>query len=289
MYRIMSEIKKSLYMPFFIMSCSGVVLTCLLSEGYTSASGKSYTILELLLFLRRDVMFVDVFLNRYEIWMKGIGVWTQLLLPFLLSIGYLSVVSGEKQTGMNRLILIRENNLKYSVSKVFSAVLSGGIIMFVGYLLFGLIVYAKFPSIQEYSKNDLNRYLEFYQGFHQDFHEVSFFFRRCVDVFLYGMCVNIFAYLVSILFTDKYILLCLPLMLKYIWGQAIAKIELDAMNKGQETLLNLCAVFRVENILNRNKSVYWGMSLLFIFAVYFLGLHLNMYLLRKRGEGFGFD
>lgn len=289
MYRIMSEIKKSLYIPFFIMSCFGVVFTCLLSEGYTSASGKSYTVLELLLFLRRDVMFVDIFLNRYEIWMKGIGVWTQLLLPFLLSVGYLSVVSEEKQTGMNRLILIRENNLKYSVSKVLSAILSGGIIMFVGYLLFGLIVYAKFPSIQEYPKDDLNRYLEFYQNFHLGFHEIFFCFRRCADVFLYGMCVNIFAYLVSIIFTDKYILLCLPLMLKYIWGQAIAKIELDAMNKGQETLLNLCAVFRMETILNGNKSLYWGMSLLLIFAVYLLGLRLNIYLLRKRGDGFELD
>lgn len=289
MYCMISEIKKSLYIPFFIISCVGVVFICLLSEGYTSASGKSYTIFELLLSLRRDVMFVDIFLNRYEIWMKGIGVWTQLLLPFLLSIGYLSVVSGEKQTGMNRLLLIRENNLKYSISKVFSAMLSGGIIMFVGYLLFGLVVYAKFPSIQEYSKNDLNRYLEFYQGFHQDFHEVSFCFSRCVDVFLYGMCVNIFAYLVSIFFTDKYILFCLPIMLKYIWGQAVIKIELDAMNKGQETLLNLCAVFRIENILNRNSSVYWVTSLLFIFAVYLLGLHLHMYLLRKRGDGFGLD
>ncbi|MCH5254286.1 MAG: hypothetical protein J1F41_05125 [Lachnospiraceae bacterium] len=289
MYCMISEIKKSLYIPFFIISCVGVVFICLLSEGYTSASGKSYTIFELLLSLRRDVMFVDIFLNRYEIWMKGIGVWTQLLLPFLLSIGYLSVVSGEKQKGMNRLLLIRENNLKYSISKVFSAMLSGGIIMFVGYLLFGLVVYAKFPSIQEYSKNDLNRYLEFYQGFHQDFHEVSFCFSRCVDVFLYGMCVNIFAYLVSIFFTDKYILFCLPIMLKYIWGQAVIKIELDAMNKGQETLLNLCAVFRVENILNRNSSVYWVTSLLFIFAVYLLGLHLHMYLLRKRGDGFGLD
>lgn len=285
MRSIMSEIKKSLYFPFFIMSCLGVVLACLLSEGYISAGGKSYTVLELLLFLRRDVMFTDVFLNRYEIWMKGIGIWTQLLLPFLLSIGYLSVSSDEKLSGVNRLILIRENNMKYSVSKALSAMLSGGIIMLAGYLMFELIVYAKFPSVQEYSWDDLNMYVEYYQGFQEAF----FCFKQCIGVFVYGICVNVFAYLVSIIFTDKYILFCLPIMLKYIWGQAVGKIELDAMNAGQDKLLDWCAVFRMENILNRNISVYLGWTLLLILILYLLGLCWNMHLLKKRGDGFGVD
>lgn len=285
MQNIMSEIKKSLYIPFFIVSCTGVVLACLLSDGYTSAGGKSYTIIELFLFVGREVMLTDIFLNRYEIWIKGIGTWTQLLLPFLLSIGYLYVISSEKLTGMNRLILIRENNFKYSVSKVVAAILCGGVIMLAGYIIFGLIVYAKFPSIYEYSIDNLNAYV----GLRQGFHEAFFCFKRCIGVFLYGMCTNIFAYLVSIIFTDKYILLCLPIMLKYICGQAVGKIEIDAMNKGQDTLLNLCAVLRVENILNINNSIYWGMSLLLIFAIYLTGLRLNMYLLEKRGDGFGFD
>lgn len=284
MKSIICEIKKSLYIPFFGMSCLGVVLVCLLSEGYTSFSGKNYTIIELLL-LKRDVMLTDVNLNRYEIWNRGIGTWTQLLLPFLLSIGYLYVISSERQTGMNRLMLIREGNVRYGVSKVVSAMFSGGCIMLAGYVIFGLIVYAKFPSIYEYATENINEYMQLYL----DFNESLLCFERCIDIFIYGMSVNAFTFLVAILFTDKYILLCLPVMLKYIWGQVILKVQIDAMNKGQDMLLNLSSGLRPENILNGRHDYLWGVSLVFMFVVYMLGLCLNIYMLKKKGDDFGFE
>ncbi|MCH5280291.1 MAG: hypothetical protein J1E61_02390 [Lachnospiraceae bacterium] len=285
MQNIVTEIKKSLYLPFFILSCFGVVLVCLLSEGYTSLGGKSYTIMELLLFLSKDTMLTDVSLNRYEIWMKGIGTWTQLLLPFLLSIGYLYDISNEKLTGMHRLILVRENNLGYCISKTISAMLSGGIIMFVGYAIFGAIIFIKFPSIQEYPVDYLNMYMESFYGFQEFFGGL----KRCIGIFLYGMCINIFAYFVSIIFVDKYILLCLPIMMKYIWGQTILKIEMNAINTGQDALLNLCSGLRIENILSMNQSVFWWMTLLLVFVIYMGGFCLNLYLLKKKGSEVGFE
>lgn len=285
MQNIVTEIKKSLYLPFFTLSCFGVVLVCLLSEGYTSLGGKNYTIMELLLFLSKDAMLTDISLNRYEIWMKGIGTWTQLLLPFLLSIGYLYVISNEKLTGMHRLILVRENNLRYSISKTISAMLSGGIIMFVGYVVFGAIIFIKFPSIQEYPADYFNMYMESFYGSQ----EFLWGLNRCIDIFLYGMCINVFAYFVSIIFVDKYILLCLPIMIKYIWGQTVLKIEMNAINTGQDALLNLCSGLRIENILSINQSVFWWMTLLLVFVIYMGGFCLNLYLLKKKGSEVGFE
>ncbi|MDE6759702.1 MAG: hypothetical protein K2J90_03365 [Lachnospiraceae bacterium] len=285
MQSIISEIKKSLYIPFFILSCLGVILVCCLSEGYRSASGKSYTIIELFLFLGKDAMLTDISLNRYDIWVQGIGTWTQLLLPFLLSIGYLYVISNEKLAGVSRLLLVRQNNFIYSISKAIAAMMNGGIIMLAGYLFFGFLIYAKFPSIYEYSVDKISMYMEVHQGFH----EVFFCFKRCMGAFLYGMCVNGFSYLVSVFFTDKYIVICLPLMLKYIWGQVIMKIEIDAINNGQDTVLNLCSGLRAENIFNINQSIYWAITLLLMLAIYLAGICLNIYLLKKKGEGFGFE
>lgn len=285
MRNIISEIRKSLYLPLFMLSCFGVVLVCCFSGGYISASGKTYTIMELLLFLRRDVMLTDVFLNRYEIWVQGIGLWTQLLLPFLISIGYLYTISNEKMSGFNRLLLIRESNFRYVISKLAAAVLSGGIILSVGYLFFGILVYIKFPSIYEYSVEQQ----EFYMAMHPGFQETTFCFRRCIGIFLYGMCINVFAYLVSVFFRDKYILICLPLMLKYIWGQVVMKIEIDAMNKGKDAVLNLCSGLRMESVLNINQSGYWGMALFLIFLIYLAGFCLTLHFLKKRGEEFGFE
>lgn len=284
MHSIISEIKKSLYLPLFVLACIGVVCVCCFSEGYISANGKSYTIMELLLFLRSEAMLTDISLNRYDIWICGIGTWTQLLLPFLCSIGYLYTVSGEKLSGFNRMLLARETNLKYCVSKLMAAILSGGIILLAGYLLFGILVYMKFPSVYEYSIDKLELYIEMNPGFQ----ESAFCFIRCLRVFLYGMFINVFAYLVSVFFRDKYILICLPIMLKYIWGQGVMKLEIDAMSKGSDVVLNLCSGLRIESILNYSVSS-WRMTLLFICFIYLTGFCLTLYLLKKRGEGFGFE
>lgn len=284
MHSIISEIKKSLYFPLFILSCIGVVCVCCFSEGYISANGKSYTIMELLLFLRSDVMLTDISLNRYNIWICGIGTWTQLLLPFLLSVGYLYNVSGEKQSGFNRMLLVRETNIKYCVSKLMAVILSGGIILLAGYLLFGILVYMRFPSIYDYSVDKLKLYMEMNPGFH----EPAFCFIRCLRIFLYGMFINVFAYLVSIFFRDKYILICLPIMLKYIWGQGVMKLEIDAMNRESNAVLNLCSGLRIESILNYSVSS-WRITLLLISLIYLIGFCLTLYLLKKRGEGFGYE
>lgn len=282
---IISELKKSLYLPLFLLSCIGIIIVCCFSEGYVSASGRTYTIMELLLFLRRNAMLTDISLNRYDIWVRGIGIWAQLLLPFLVSIGYLYTVSNEKQSGFNRLLLVRENNFKYGISKLAAAILSGGIIMSVGYLLFGIIVLFRFPSIQEYSIDKINLYMEIYP----DFQETAFCFKKLGGVFLYGMSINVFGYLVSVFFRDKYILICLPLMLKYIWGQMVMKLEIDAMNRGNDTMLKLCSGFRMESILNIRSSGFWEVTLAVTGLVYFAGVCLTLHLLKTRGEGYGFE
>ena len=282
---VISEMRKALYLPVFILSCLGVVLICCLSEGFTSHGMRTYTILELLLFLPKDAMLTDISLSRYEVWTRGIGTWTQLFLPFLLSVGYLYTISNERQSGFSRVLLVRENNLKYGVSKLVAAVLGGGVIMTVGYALFGMLVYIRFPSVREYSEGSIKLYMEMNPGFQ----EMACFFHRCVKIFLYGMCGNVFAYLVSVFFRDKYILVCLPLMLKYIWGQAAMKAGMDAMNKGNETAQKLCSALRIENILNTGQPAYQGLTLFLVFTLYLAGVVLTLCLTEKRGEEFGFE
>lgn len=283
---IISEIKKSLHPPLFIMSCLGTAIVCCFSECYTSGSGRTYTIAELLMFLGKEAMFADTALNRYDIWVRGIGVWTQLLLPFLLSAGYIHAISNEKQSGMERLVLVRENNLKYCVSKVLSAILSGGAVMLAGYILFGIIIFLKFPSIYEYPAGMAEGYFQMNPGFA----EAGFCLQRCMGAFLYGMCMNSFAYAVSAVFTDRYILICLPLMLKYMWGQALMKIETGALLKGNNAVLNLCSGLHMESVLKINRpGFYWGITLVFALLVYMAGFCLTFFLLREKGEGFGFE
>ncbi len=285
MNSIRCEMKKSLYPPLFILSCIGVILACAVCEGYTSGSRTTYTILELFLFVGKDVLLTDVSLNRYEIWEHGLGMWVQIFLPLLLSIGYLYTISAEKQTGYERLLLLRENNRRYSISKLAAAMFSGGLILLTGYILFGVLIWMKFPSLYEYSPDQIQSYLALVPGFA----EPLFCLRKCISVFLYGMCLNVFAYLVSIFFTDKYILICLPLLLRYVWEQIVLKLQLRALEQGSATGSRLCSGLRIETILTINYPGGWWGPLIVITLLYLSGFGISVYLLKKKGEGFGFE
>lgn len=284
MYGLGCEVKKNWYFPYFILSCLGVVLVCCLSEGYISDSGKTYTIMEIML-LERDVMLTDISFNRFNMWKQGIGMWTQMALPFLLSIGYMNIISLENKMEVIRMQLIRENNCKYAFSKMLAIMINGGVIMLMGYVLFGVLMCVRFPSIDEYAMANQSVYIEMSMKFADVLDSVRF----CSRVLLYGVCVNIFAYAVSIFFRDKYVLMCLPVMLKYIWGQVILKVELDAMNDGNSKLLNVCSVFRIENVLNMEQPYSWLITLCAVLGIYLCLFFVMMILLQKREERIGFE
>lgn len=286
MRNILSEIKRDLYIRYFFLSCGGVVLVCLMNEGYSMiSSGKTYSILELLLFLDRNVMLTDVRLNRYEIWVKGIGTWTVIVLPFLLGLGYLYAISSEKQSGMIKFLLIREGAWRYSLSKVVSVMFTGGIIMLIGYICFGVLIYLRFPSVYEYPAELIDGYMQLYP----DFQEGIMCLKRCLGIFLYGMCINVIPFLVSVFFTDKYILLCLPVMIKYMWDGMKAKFIIYSMRTEDDQITKLFSAMGFENVIDMNSDNWWKLSFLFFLLLYLLSAFLNLFLLKKKGGDYGFE
>lgn len=279
------EIKKCMNIPFLIMSSICVAFVCCLSECYITADGKAFTIIEILLFTKADTLLTDVSLNRYEVWTRGIGYWTQILLPLLLSAGYLYVYSIEKQTKYNQFIIIRESKLLYCMSKMISIMVSGFVVMLMGYLLFFCIVYFKFPSISDFSEQEKESYL----GLHQSFNEENLIISRFLKISLYGLCLNSFSYLISVFFVDRYILICLPIMLKYILTQLISKIEIDAINNNSEKILMCCSYFKMESLLNDDHDIKIIFYIIFPAIIYIMGFLFNFFMMKSKEGETGFE
>lgn len=186
MRSLLSEMKKNLYFPLLCLSCLGIVGICLLSECYMGENGKAYTIIEMICNMNREAMLENISLNRIEIWRIGLGLWTRLLLPCLLSVGYLYSLTGERECGALRLLLIRENNVRYSFYKIVSAMLCGGVVLFVGYAIFGLIVIFCFPSLDAYSTSEITDYV----NLNMPDGVTVFIMKQCLNLFLYGVSLN---------------------------------------------------------------------------------------------------
>lgn len=287
MRKIRTEMDKILRSPVTVIMVLAVTGVCMLSEAYMDADAHQYTVLSLLVNYNTEFFASDVNLCRLEMWRLGFGTWSYILLPLLLTGAYVYTLSVERLHGGTQFYLIREGRVSYCISKTVSAMLSGGLILLAGYLLYGLVVAFTFPGFDAYSTEKVDFYLEL-AGISRVIPYILF---RCMWVFFYGMMSSIFGYLVSVLFTEKYILLCFPLMLSYAYSSVYNRIEgylleqqWEQQQMGlQSSLLEKFQILNMRNLLNG-----FGMKDRFATLLYWSALYLCcliLFLIRmKRNE-----
>lgn len=262
MQSLINELKKNCYLPFCFISVFGTAFTCLLSHCYTDEKQTSYTVVQAII---SDEVPREI-LPLLEVWKEGIGIWSFILLPFLLSIGYLFVTASEQRSGNIRFTLVREGTIRYCLTKMLGHMLCGGIFMVLGYLLYGLICLPFFPFLSAFPADEMAYHLEML-----GIKSIPVFIAiRLFCVFFYGIFMNLFSFLVSVLFSDTYILLCLPMMLSYIYSSVIGALESGMFDSGNEKLLRVIQLFHMDNIF---MAPAWRERL------YTAGIFLGVYLL----------
>lgn len=244
MKTILNEFKKTNYIPFFLMSTIGIAIICFFSVGYVTENGKGISIFELAFFVGKENMKVDVNLNALNVWMQGLGVWVDFALPFFLGIGYIIVNSIEKKNGYLNFMLIRKNTTGIFIPKTLSAMMVGGINLLLGYVMFGIAVTIMFPSLNDFSANDISN---FYIFLGSD-NVWSIVADRCISVFLYGMTVNVFAVLLSSLFIDRYIITCMAILISYFYKSFISKLQYSGTGMNSSRI-NIESIFNTSNFL----------------------------------------
>ncbi len=180
------------------------------------------------------------------------------------------------ESGSLRLILIRSGALRYGWVKVISGAVTGGGILVMGYGMYGILMLGIFPlcltdaSGVQMSVNGL----------------VSSVIMRLLGIFLYGAMVNLFALVVSVFFRDPYMLLCLPVMVKYIYTQVLQRIETGAMEQGNMLLLEQAGRFRLENMIRMSFDKSWWLLVTAMLALYgLLGFGYGFWIRERRDSG----
>lgn len=272
------EIRKNCYLPYLLLAVFGVLFLCLTAEGEIDNTGKSITIFALMFQNRTPGSVSEITKSGLLLWEAGIGGWLVVFVPLLLSFGYIALLSGERQNGQTRFHLIRSGNFRYCVSKVAGGALFGGMVFLIGYALFGLLMAAAFPAFSGFPPEEQSWYLEMYFGNSIPLYIV----KRLVGAFLYGMFGSAFGIGVAIVFRDKYMLLCLPFLINYIYQQVLGKMMTDRFAAGAESVDWLEAL-RLESILRVSADKYWAITVILMAAVY-AGLTVLFYLNVKRGN-----
>lgn len=259
---IRTEFHKCVYFPFFLLNIFGSFALCLSAIAEYDYNGKSLTIFEL---IRTGTAGSSIDTSNLMLWKQGGSGWLSLLLPVLSTAGYLLILSSERNSGEMGSMLIRMGNFRFVTAKITGGALAGGIGFTCGYALFGLLIYLTTPAFSGFSSEEQMILL----AGSGTSHIATFILFRLIGCMAYGMAVSVFGIGVSIVFRDKYMLVCLPFLLNYIYAQMLQLLSSYGVLTSSDGTSWL-PVFSLDSLLNMTPTLSWMFSVLFILAVYIL-------------------
>ncbi len=208
---------------WFIMSAAITAALCFSVQVYTdNSNGRVYSVLEALLSIDHTVMAESSELIPPLIIGKALSGYAAMALPITAALPFVMSFISERSSGNMRFTVIRTGRVKYYLSKFFSALLSGGLAVWLGVNLFAVLVYILFPHTQ--STEMLADYIP---------NEVfPMLLRTAAGAFAYGAASILPAFFLCSFCTNSYIILCVPFLLKFIYETILSTVQTNSVAAG---------------------------------------------------------
>lgn len=275
MRNVLTELKKNCYWPYILLSVAGIVCLGFCNTVFDSG-GAQTTLFELARQIHGGKVAADISFSVPVIWKQGLGSWLVLFAPLLVSFGYIVTLSSERQNGQMKFELIRSGNLCYSISKIVSGILFCGMVFAGGYALFGLCLRLFFPAMSSFPAEEQWYYLEFYPG-----NSLALFVvQRLLGAFFFGVFAGVFGIGVAVFFEDRYMLICLPFLLNYIYQQVLQKAAGEKYAAGADAVW--LEAFFPASFANLSAGWRWAVPVLVLGLIY-LGIVFAFRMRLKKG------
>ena len=98
------------------------------------------------------------------------------------------------------------------------------------------------------------------------------------------MVTNIFVYIVSVFFTDRYVLMSFPVMAAYIYNSIINYLEARFISSEKEQYLDILQIVKLDTIINGNSFFLKEIAFLYILIMYIAIYKVYCIKVNKDGE-----
>lgn len=224
-----SCLKRLFRSPVLWAAAAGTVALSLFSPlYYNSQDESSLSILEVYLGYQEKALLTSTQFCSYAVFRKGFGAWLRMFVPVIISLAAVNLKADEQNSGSWRNFLFRAGKPAYHVGSCLFYLISGGLVLVLGYGIFGLAVLGMFPGLGRFPVEESALYLESLQGQGSALGGlfgiggfplvIAVFF---LEIFLYGMEQSAAAMFLSLFTGNKYILVCTPFFLHYMLGQTV--------------------------------------------------------------------
>lgn len=240
-----------------------------------SNTGERYSVTRVLIEFSKKEMTFNYEMCNTMILQNACSGWFTLFAPIIAAFCFVPTICTEREEKATRFQIFRTTKLKYSVSQFFSGIISGGLAIALGYIIFAVLAMNLFPDMSKMSV------------FAADILQGTAFSLplMILKVFLFGVFWSIPAMFLTSVLNNKYLILCIPFFLKYGFNQLHQKVSRNTIlpdNVGED-MINLANAINPDGILwvyNETRLIVglvFGISATLMFAAFVL---IN----RKRGD-----
>ena len=274
------EFRKLFRPAYILLIIVGVLVLCLVETGYADyRNGTEYTVLSLIAKAGDEKFRNEVQVTDLELWCAGTGQWLVMFLPAVASSGYLLVLSEEQKHRNRTFMLMRSGITRYCVSKAVSACIVSGLCCMAGYAVYGLLTAAVFPHISRCG-SDITEIILMQLGGTSVWDVV---WKRLLGMFAFGMACALPGYVLGFLFSDKYVLVCVPVLVSYLYGQVMNELTVHASS---QTASIVCNAANMQLLKMGPWSRYWYITVGIMILLWATGtLAFTVSLRMKRSKG----
>ncbi len=269
------ELKKTMHLPFFAAGVFGIIFLCLTGTAYVDEKMKEVTILELIFSKESARIVAEQNISYVLLMIRGCGKWFMIFVPSFSVIGYQLITYSENEKGKCRLLLMREGIAVYCVSKLVSIMIVSGLTVCTGYVFFLLILHCFLGNILVQNSEGVLTVIEA-MGFNSG---GNFVLVCLVGTFLFGMFISLPGFFAGIFFRDRYMLVCLPVLMEYLIMQ-LYNVMIEKKSDYSDKINN----FKFSNFLSGGQFNSWYVTFIFgtIIALFLLVLFVVVTKSRKR-------
>ena len=250
-----------------------VVMTTLLfifADAYTDEITKEhFSVIRALTDMKYEERIQHSELCNLVLMYNSRGHWFTLFVPIIAAFCYVPMFTAEREGRAVRYEISRTSRVGFFTAEFFTGIILGGIAVTIGYLFFGLFAMNAFPSVSEMTADI---------GMLQNLEQEQFILKMAFQVFLYGVYWSIPAMFCTSFLRNKYLIMCIPFFVKYVWTQIYKKIADNAMNPNEFDIEKIRLAERInpEGILwiydgtKLDVILLFGISAASLFAAYLI-------------------
>jgi len=211
------DFHKTLVSAGFAVAILVTFLLCFTEDVYVDTSNmQNFSAFEALYKFDRPFMESRSSFCALSVFKSALSGYSAMFLPILASFPFVFSQSTERNSGNIRFSIFRAKRLKYYFSKFICGVISGGICVMLGVMIFGIFSFSAFPRLECYSSFET-------QFLAPDgiFAEIT---KKLLSSFIYGCASTVPAFFLSSFCRNPYIILCVPFLARFMQDTAIKKI-----------------------------------------------------------------